>query len=84
MVKKRQFMLPPMLPLLDDCTPKSRLHPQLENGANGQNRLVQADFRQNHTPMPRQTQLTLLLQVQTIANLPTEGFAETSIDLSTF
>ena len=44
MVKKRQFMLPPMLPLLDDCTPKSRLHPQLENGANGQNRLVQARF----------------------------------------
>jgi hypothetical protein len=35
------------------------------------------DFRQNHTPPPRQTQLTLLLPGQTIAKPLTEGFAET-------
>jgi hypothetical protein len=35
------------------------------------------DFRQNHTPTPRQTQLTLSLQAQPILKPLTEGFTET-------
>ena len=35
-----------------------------------------SDFRENHTPSPRQTQLTLSLQAQTISNPLTEGSTE--------
>jgi hypothetical protein len=35
------------------------------------------DFWQNHTPMPKQTQLTLSVPTQTISNPLTEGFTET-------